>query len=64
MLDELLDFSEGATWAALALAILGGFGAFVYAEFLGTGANLFIRILSAVATFFVGYIVAFWILTR
>lgn len=64
MLDELFDFSENATWLALGLAIIGAMGAFWYAEYLGTGANLLIRILSSVGTLVAGYFVAFWILTR
>ena len=55
---------EEINWAALGLAALGAFFAFQYAEYLGTGASLGLRLLTGVGTLVAGYFVAYFILER
>lgn len=59
-----MDFDEPATWIALGLALLGAFGSWWYAGYLDTGAGIMTKLITAVLTAGIGYVVAMWILTK
>lgn len=64
MLDEIFDFGEGITWVSLGLAFAGAIGSWFYVGYLGTGAGLLTKILTVFLSFIIGYVTAFWILSK